>query len=64
MQAAKIDLDLQTRPSEGLNTSSLCTWRKSVQRFPQDISYTKKVTDLRRQKQNLTQFTMCGNMKQ
>ena len=28
------DLDLQTRPSEGPNTSSVWIWRKSVQRFP------------------------------
>jgi len=28
------DLDIQTRPSEGPNVSSLLIWRKSVQRFP------------------------------
>ena len=33
-QAAEIDLDLQTRPSEAANTSSVWIWRKSVQRFP------------------------------
>jgi len=33
-QAAEIDLDLQTRPSEGPNTSSARICRKSVQRFP------------------------------
>ena len=27
------DLDIETRPSEGPNTSSLWIWRKSVQRF-------------------------------
>ena len=33
-QAAEFDFDLQTRPSEGPNTSSLWIWRKSVLRFP------------------------------
>jgi len=28
------DLGLQTSPSEGLNTSSMWIWRKSVQQFP------------------------------
>jgi len=27
------DLDLQTRPSEGPNASSLWIWSKSIQRF-------------------------------
>jgi len=29
-----LDLDIQTRPSEGTNTSSLWIWYKSIQRFP------------------------------
>jgi len=33
------DLDLQTRLSEGPNTSSMCIWRKSVQRFPKYFIY-------------------------
>jgi len=53
------DLDLQTRPSEGTNTSSVWIWRKSVQRFPRLSYRDKKVTDST--KQNLTQFTACGN---
>jgi len=39
-----LDLDLQTRPSEGPNTSSMRIWYKSVQQFPRDISDTKKKT--------------------
>jgi len=39
------DLDIQTRSSEGPDTSSVWIWRKSVQQFP-NISYTNKnVTD-------------------
>jgi len=41
-QAAKIDLDLQTRPIEGQNASSLWTWRKSVQRFPRYYIHKQK----------------------
>ena len=38
------DHDLQTRPNEGPNTSSVWIWRKSVQRFPRYF-INKKVTD-------------------
>jgi len=51
------DLDLQTRPIDGPNTSSLWIWRKSVQRFPRYFIHKQKNTDWRRQKQNLPQFT-------
>jgi len=44
-QAAEIDLDFQTRPSQGPNTSSVWICCKSVHRFPR-YSYTNKnVTD-------------------
>jgi len=36
------DLDIQTRPSEGPNTSSLWIWRKSVQRFPRYLRHKQK----------------------
>jgi len=36
------DLDLQTRPSEGRNTSSVWIWRKSVQRFPRYFIHKQK----------------------
>jgi len=45
-------LDLQTRPSEGPNTSS-------VQRFSR--YYTQTKNHWRRQKQNIPQFTASGN---
>jgi len=55
------DLDIQTRPSEGPNTSSLWIWRNSVQRFPRYlIGYTNKVTDSAITQPVLTQFTACG----
>jgi len=42
MQAAEIDLDLQTRPSEGPNTSSMWIWRTSVQWFPRYFIHKQK----------------------
>jgi len=36
------DLDLQTRPSEGPNTSSVWIWCKSVQRFPRYLIHKQK----------------------
>jgi len=36
------DLDLQTHPSEGRNTSSVWIWRKSVQRFPRYFIHERK----------------------
>jgi len=57
------DLDIQTRPSEGPNMSSVWIWRKSVQRFPRYFIHkqkTQKVTNSAKNK-NLTQFTVCGN---
>jgi len=58
------DLDIQTRPSEGPNTnsSSLQIWCKSVQQF-RDISCANKKKSAPAPKQNLTQFTACGNNK-
>ena len=40
--ALTFDLDLQTRPSEGPNTSSLWIWCKSVQRSPRYFIHNKK----------------------
>ena len=54
------DLDLQTQPSEGPNTSSMWMWRKSIQRFPWYFIHKTKKTGWRHQKQNLLQFTACG----
>jgi len=39
------DLDLQTRPSEGPNTSSVWILRKSVQRFPKYFTHKQNTTD-------------------
>jgi len=47
-QAAEIDADLQTRPGEGPNTSSVWIWRKSVQRFRRYFIHKQKS---RRQRQ-------------
>jgi len=59
-QAAEIDLDLQTRPSEG-PTRLPCEFVANPFSGSRHISYTnKKVTDSAK-KQNLTQFTACGN---
>ena len=49
------DLDLQTHPSEGPNTSSVWIWRNRY------FIHKQKNTDWRRQKQNLPQFTACDN---
>jgi len=54
------DLDLQIRPSEGPNTYTVWIWRKSVQLFRIYFIYKQK-SHRQRQKQNLTQFTACGN---
>jgi len=56
-----VHIDLQTHPSEGPNTSSMWIWCKSVQRFLSCFIHNQKTTDWRRQKQNLPQFTACGN---
>jgi len=56
-----LTFDLQTRLSEG--PSSVWIWRKSLQRFPRYyIHKQKKSTDWLCQKQNLLQFTACGNI--
>jgi len=57
------DIDLQTHPSERPNTFFTWIWRKSVQRFPRYFIHKQKTTDWRRQKQNLLQFTACGNQQ-
>ena len=54
------DLDIQTRPSEGPNTSTLWILRKSVQRFPRDLSHKQKVTDTTKNRTLLA----CGNYLQ
>jgi len=36
------DLDIQTRPSEGPNTSFVRIWRKSVQPFPRYLIHKQK----------------------
>ena len=53
------NFDLQTRPSEGPNTSSLWIWCKSVQWFSRYFTY-KERSHRQRRKQNLTQFTVSG----
>jgi len=55
-------LDIQTRPSDGPNTSSLWIWHKSVQRFPRYFIHKRK-SHRQCQKQNLMQFIACGNKK-
>jgi len=57
------DIDLQSRPSEGPNTSSVWIWRKSVQWFRRYFIHKQK-SRTQRQKQNLTQFTECGKNTQ
>jgi len=52
------DLDLQTRLSEGSNTSSVWIWCKSAQQFPRYFIHKQKVTA---PKTELLQFTACGN---
>jgi len=58
------DLDIQTRPSEGPNTSNLLILCKSVQRFPGDLSHkqkkNKKVADTTKNRTLLA----CGNYLQ
>ena len=49
------DLDIQTRPSEGPNPSSLWISRKSVQRFPRYLIHKQKKLHTAL-KQNLAQF--------
>jgi len=56
------DLDLQTHPSEGPNTSSVWIWHKSFQWFRRYFVDKQKTTDWRCQKQNLCSsllFTAC-----
>ena len=55
------DLDLQTPQSEGPKTSSVWIQRKFVQRFQRYFVHKQKTTDWLSQKQNLPQFTACGN---
>jgi len=56
------DLDIQTPPSEGPNTSFHVNLVQICSAVPRDISYTKK-SRRQRQKQNITQFTTCGKNK-
>jgi len=56
------NLDLQTRPSEGPNTSLVWIWRKSVH-VPEIFHTQTNPTDWWHQKQNLPQFTACSNYK-
>jgi len=55
------DLDLQTCPSEGPDTSSVWIWLESVQRFLRYFIHKQKKpqTDGAKE-QNLPQFTVCG----
>ena len=55
-----LDLQLQTRPSEGPNTSSVCICCKSVQWFSRYLIHKQK-SHRQRQKHNFMQFTACGN---
>jgi len=54
------DLDIQTRPSEWPNTSSLWIWRKSVQPFQRYLIHKQTKKWQTAPKQNLMQFTACG----
>jgi len=47
-------------PSEGRNISSMWIWPRFIQRFPKYFIHEQK-SHRQRQKQNLTQFTACGN---
>jgi len=58
------DLDIQTRPSEGANTSSVWIWRKSVQPFPRYFIHKQKKnkkTNKTRAKDVLTKHTPHAN---
>ena len=59
MVTLTFDTDLQTRLSEGPNTSSLWIWHKSVQWFRRYFIHKQK-SHRQRQKQSLMQFTVCG----
>jgi len=59
LSVVTLTFDIQTRLSEGPNTSSLQIRRKSVQRFPGYFTHKQK-SHRQHQKQNLTQFTVCG----
>jgi len=52
-------LDLQTRPSEGPNTSSVWIWRKSVQRFPRYFIHKPKKTQTDGAKNRTTRSSLC-----
>jgi len=54
------DIDIQTCPSKGPNMSSLWIQCKSVQQFPRYFIHKQK-SHRQRPKQNLMQFTVCGN---
>jgi len=58
LETLTFDLDIQTRPSEGPDTSFLWIWRKAGQQFQR--YFIHKQSHRWRQKQNLTQFTACG----
>jgi len=51
------DLDIQTRPSEGPNTSSLWMWRISVQPFPKYLSDKQKKSLVMKHKIKETELT-------
>jgi len=54
-----LTVDLQTRLSEGPNTSSVWIRHTSVQRLRRYFVHKQKTTEWRCQKQNLPQFTAC-----
>jgi len=58
-----LDLQLQTRPSEGPNTSSVCICCKSVKWFPRYLIHKQK-SHRQCEKHNFMQFTACGNNQQ
>jgi len=60
LEALTLDLDLQSHPNEGPNTSSLWIWHKSIQRFTRYFIH-KQNSHRPHQKQNLPQFSACGN---
>jgi len=61
LSLVSLTFDLQTHPCEGPNTSSVWIWRKSVQQFPRYFMH--KLKKSQHQKQNLMQFTACGNQQ-
>jgi len=61
MVTLTFDHDIQTRSSEGSNTSSLWIWRISIQQFPRYFIHKQKC-HRQHQNQNLMHSTACGKI--